>query len=175
MAARPNDDSGPAKAGSLTSLCIPDTPIVRVSNTIAIYKGLTLTSGALHKREWKALHKREMEISIDKRFASVGKTAIQLWINHPDLSQAILYFFNLTSFVIITCTLRLKSNSFIMKVAATLLVSAWLLFAPVLGDGHSLCACQSRSNGPTVDSATQACCSRVGAQLSMNAWIFVES
>ncbi|RTE67876.1 hypothetical protein BHE90_017749, partial [Fusarium euwallaceae] len=50
-----------------------------------------------------------------------------------------------------------------MKVATTLLVSAWLLFSSVLGDGHSLCACQSRSNGPTVDSATQACCSRVGA------------
>ncbi|RTE68176.1 hypothetical protein BHE90_017447, partial [Fusarium euwallaceae] len=55
-----------------------------------------------------------------------------------------------------------------MKVATTLLVSAWLLFSSVLGDGHSLCACQSRSNGPTVDSATQACCSRVGAQLTQD-------
>ncbi|KAI0593595.1 hypothetical protein F4775DRAFT_597100 [Biscogniauxia sp. FL1348] len=46
-----------------------------------------------------------------------------------------------------------------------LFASAWLL-VPVLGDGHSLCACQVDTDSNTLDTATQACCSRVGGQLT---------
>ncbi|KAI1484491.1 hypothetical protein F5X96DRAFT_443013 [Biscogniauxia mediterranea] len=46
-----------------------------------------------------------------------------------------------------------------------LFTTAWLL-SPVLGDGHSLCACQINTNSHTLDQATEACCSRVGGQLT---------
>ncbi|KAH7151611.1 hypothetical protein DER46DRAFT_665607 [Fusarium sp. MPI-SDFR-AT-0072] len=46
------------------------------------------------------------------------------------------------------------------------LISLASLASQVLADPHGLCACQTRTNGPTNDDATQACCSRVGAQLT---------
>ncbi|KAI1496148.1 hypothetical protein F5X99DRAFT_414393 [Biscogniauxia marginata] len=50
---------------------------------------------------------------------------------------------------------------------ALLFAGAWLL-SPVLGVGHSLCACQVKSDSDTLDAATQACCSRVGGQLTQD-------
>ncbi|EXK86396.1 hypothetical protein FOQG_09668 [Fusarium oxysporum f. sp. raphani 54005] len=46
------------------------------------------------------------------------------------------------------------------------LISLAALASQALADPHGLCACQKRTNGPTNDDATQACCSRVGAQLT---------
>ncbi|EXL97532.1 hypothetical protein NOF04DRAFT_7500 [Fusarium oxysporum II5] len=48
------------------------------------------------------------------------------------------------------------------------LISLAALASQALADPHGLCACQKRTNGPTNDDATQACCSRVNAQLSEN-------
>ncbi|KAM5363197.1 hypothetical protein ACJA88_013635 [Fusarium oxysporum] len=49
---------------------------------------------------------------------------------------------------------------------ALVLASVAALASPAFADAHGLCACQSRTNGPTNDAATEACCSRVGAQLT---------
>ncbi|RSL38373.1 hypothetical protein BHE90_016577 [Fusarium euwallaceae] len=49
---------------------------------------------------------------------------------------------------------------------ALILASIATFSASVLADGHSLCACQVKSNGATNKAATQACCSRVGGQLT---------